>query len=362
MTDAACGVARSRFSVKGSEAWTRSWNAFARSRCLVFEYGRCRVLAVFRRLKELIRDRAGPCAALYIGLSACGASSAEVTNVWPERSFPGSGWVDQTHSNLEERIQRTAVWLDSRFGDAGVMTGRCAACTAMIGAEVLVEDGGAIATRVRGRASFDLPRMERRLRIFIDNFKNDMLPGVDPLEGERELKIGTHWRLLKTVSSLFDLDVGVRARLPPEAFARLRYRYAMGLGEWTLHYDQTEFWTVDDHLGELSAFTFTRPFGSAFLFRSVTAGRFSQNSEGFETEQTLGLGVQFAGGRRQLDLSGSVFAERDDIVNYRVRLGWRARWLRGWNTFYVVPELQFPVDEGMEPKPSVRIGLETVYW
>jgi hypothetical protein len=56
-----------------------------------------------------------------------------------------------------------------------------------------------------------------------------------------------------------------------------------------------------------------------------------------------------------------VFVERNDIVNYRLRIGWRARWLRPWNTIYIVPELQFPEEDDFRAYQAVRIGFETVY-
>jgi hypothetical protein len=292
---------------------------------------------------------------------ACRMASSDPTNPPLDAVFPGSAWIDQTHANMGYGLLKTAIWMDNRFSDVGGLTGKTARCTAMIGAEVILEEGGVATVRARGRASFDLPRMEHRLRLFVDNFRYDQLPGVDPAESREELKIGTRWRLLQTVRAMFDFDVGVRARLPPEPFARLRYGYRHQLGDWGFGFDQTEFWSVDDHLGEMTAVTFTHPLGPRWVFRSVTAGKFSQKSEGLESEQTLGFAVDFAGRRRQLDLSGSVFAERNDIVNYRLRLGWSAKWLRPWNRVYVIPELQFPEEADFRARPEVRFGIETVY-
>ncbi len=111
----------------------------------------------------------------------------------------------------------------------------------------------------------------------------------------------------------------------------------------------------------MTAFTFTRSLGQRCVFRSLTAGKWSQKSEGLESEQTFGVAVQFEGGRCLLDFSGSVFAERNDIVNYRLCVGWSAKWLRSWNMVYVVPEVQFPEEEGFRAHPMVRIGILTVY-
>lgn len=294
--------------------------------------------------------------------AACGVAHPAPGNSVPHVGFPGHEWVDQTHSNIGERIQQTAVWLDTRFGDSSVTTAGTAACTAMVGVEALLEDGGDLTLRARGRADYDLPRMEHRFRLFVDNFRHDMLPGLDPVEAGEQFKIGTALEFYRDMRSLFDLDAGIRPRLPPEPFATLRYAYDRSIGDWLFMFVQKGFWTVDDHLGLLTAATFSRRFDDCCLFRSVTAAKLSEESEGIESEQTLGVAIQFAGGSRQLDLSGSIFLERNDAVNYRLRVGWRARLLREWNTVYVIPELQFPDDHDFRCRPGIRIGMETAYW
>jgi hypothetical protein len=302
------------------------------------------------------------CATVLAVAAACRAGLSAEASGAGGAMFAGSKWVDMTHSNVGHRIQQTAIWLDTRFGDSSITTDRTAACTAMLGVEAVLEDADEFTFRARGRATFDLPRMENRLRLFVDNFRHDMLPGLDPIETGERFKIGTAWQFYRDLRSLLDLDAGVRPRFPPEPFVTLRYKYEVEVGDWMMGLVQKGFWTVDDHLGELTALTLMRQIREGCLFRSVTAGKFAQESEGLESEQTLAVAVQFAAGRRQLEFSGSIFLNRNDIVNYRLRAGWRARWLRDWNTVYIVPELQFPDEHDFHCRPGVRVGIETAYW
>lgn len=80
-----------------------------------------------------------------------------------------------------------------------------------------------------------------------------------------------------------------------------------------------------------------------------------------ESEQGFGIVVEFAGGRRQLDLSANVFAKQKDIDNYRLGVGWRSVWLRPWNRIYVTPDLQFPEEDGFRARPGLKAGFEIVY-
>lgn len=160
---------------------------------------------------------------------------------------------------------------------------------------------------------------------------------------------------------MFDFDIGVRLRRPPEVFTRLEFVFDHKNGDWLFRLAQKEFWTVRDHFGEITIVTFTYPLGPRYTFRSLTAGKWSQKSNGLECEQTFGFIIQFAAKRRQLDLSASAFSEQSDLVNYRLSVGWRSKWLRPWNTVYITPELQFPVSEDLRARPAVRAGFEVAF-
>jgi hypothetical protein len=258
------------------------------------------------------------------------------------------------------KIDQAAVWLDDSLGDTDVMTGKVATCSATITAEVLLGDGGSATFRARGRAKLDLPRMKRRLNMFVDNYRYDVLPNADSLDNGEEVNVGTHWNLSKTFRSMFDFDIGVKIRGSPEVFTRLEFVFKHQLGDWAFRLNQKGFWTVTDRFGELTVVTFAYPLSQQCRFFSLTAAKWSEKSDGLESEQGFGIVQEFAG-RRQLDLSANVFARQKDIVNYRLSVGWRSKWLRPWNSIYLIPDLQFPEEEGFRAHPGLKVGFETVY-
>jgi hypothetical protein len=293
--------------------------------------------------------------------AACLASAAEPAHTNRVEASPGTAWMDRTHVRWGERLDRTASWLDTRFSAPGVGTGQTASCSAVLGAEVGVERGEALTVRARGRAHVDLPRMEDRLRLTLDNVRRDALPGRDPIETERDLKLGLDWYLYRTLRSLFDLEAGVKFKPSPKPFVDLRLDHRRNLDGWSMAFRQSEFWNPDDRFAELTALTFQRRLGEAWMLRSTTAGRWGQETVGLESEQTFAFARRFGEGRRQASLAASAFAERYDISSCRLRFTWRSRILRPWYSVYVVPELNFPAEERFAGKPSVRIGFEIAY-
>jgi hypothetical protein len=174
-------------------------------------------------------------------LAVCHMASADPTNAPQGPVSTGTNWVDKTHSNIGVKMDQAAVWLDDSLGDTGVMTGNVATCSATIGSEVLLEEGGSARFRARGRARFDLPRMKRRLHLFVDNFRYDVLPNADSVDNGDEVNVGTHWNLSKTIRSMFDFDIGVKIRRPPQVFTRLEFVFKHQLGDWAFRLDQKEF-------------------------------------------------------------------------------------------------------------------------
>jgi len=140
------------------------------------------------------------------------------------------------------------------------------------------------------RLDIELPNFERNLSLFIDNDVNDDLPGTDIEEQEeRGINVGLRRQLkeLKITS-----DVGVKARLPPELFARVQWRPEWTWGETSLGFEQRFFWENEDGFGSLTQFNGYRWLGDThhWLVRSLTAGRITESTEGLEWQQTFTLG------------------------------------------------------------------------
>jgi hypothetical protein len=156
-----------------------------------------------------------------------------------------------------------------------------------IWAEYISEPSATTDFDQRFRLDVEFPNVERNLSLFVDTDYNDDLPGTDVRDAEnRNFVLGFRRQLEKMNISG---DVGVKARWPPELFARLRWRPQWNWGETTMNFEQRLFWENEDGFGVLSTFQAYRWVGDSheWIFRNLTAGRFSESTDGAEWQQTL---------------------------------------------------------------------------
>ena len=136
----------------------------------------------------------------------------------------------------------------------------------------------------------ELPNLERNLSLFIDSNYNDALPGEDQVNiDDSGVAVG-----LRRQMEQYDLsaDVGIHSGIPPELFTRLSWRPGWEWGETTMGFEQRFFWENEDGFGTLSQLHAYRWLGDAhhWLFRNLSAARFSESTTGMEWQQTFTLG------------------------------------------------------------------------
>jgi len=142
----------------------------------------------------------------------------------------------------------------------------------------------------RFRVDLEFPNVERNLSLFFDSDYNDDLPGTDLSESETQGFVLGFRRQLKKMN--ISSDLGVKWRLPPRLFARIRYRPSWTWGEHEWGFEQRLFWNNEDGFGSLTHVRGYRWLGTShhWLFRNLTAGRISESTDGLEWQQTFSLG------------------------------------------------------------------------
>jgi len=140
------------------------------------------------------------------------------------------------------------------------------------------------------RLDVEFPNMERNLSLFVDSDYNDELPGTDSADKQTPGFVVGFRRQLKKMK--VSADAGIKSRWPPELFARVRWRPHWEWGDTNFRFEQRLFWENEDGFGVLSSFEGFRWLGEEdhWIFRNLTAGRFSESTEGFEWQQSFILG------------------------------------------------------------------------
>jgi hypothetical protein len=172
-----------------------------------------------------------------------------------------NGWVDRSHSWIEEGMFDTVVWFDRFFGDDQMaVTGRPESYLRWK-SEFRWDEEEQYHFRSSVRASLRLPRLKDRWHlVFSSESRGDPNaiipedpgnPGLDPASQVRTSSTELVYDVFRTPRSLLDAGVGVKVAIPPNAFVRTRFQHAQPVALNTLgRFTATAFWDAKDGYGE----------------------------------------------------------------------------------------------------------------
>jgi hypothetical protein len=226
-------------------------------------------------------------------------------------------------------------------------------------------------------ADVRLPNFERRLRAFVTSSRLEDLPGADPGEERRDLRIG----LRETLERLnVDLEAGVKTRWLPVGFAEAKWRHRWTAGDWNLYPSQKVFWRTDDGFGEVTGLVADRWMRERYIARWVVAGRWGEDTDGLEWEQSviLGYGSELVDPAKKGKVIGikdvargiaaraSAFGHFSDkagrLDTWRVTGLWRQPLYRKWLYLEVTPGIEFRREDNWAGVPLIRAGLDSLFW
>ncbi len=200
-------------------------------------------------------------------------------------------FLDESRRVLEQTFCGATLWFDGLFGgepdvaNAREVSGRVELTTLYTEFEEL--DYGA-----RLRLNYDLPTLERRLRLFLgrddeDEFVQDRREGfairssVFGLETEEQWLAGLGYSPPGPWFRRFDVRVGGRVKSAPEVFAQTRYRYNRFVGDHTVwRLRETVFWENRDGWGTTANVDLDRVLRRDLLVRWGGFATYSETTEG----------------------------------------------------------------------------------
>lgn len=261
------------------------------------------------------------------------------------------GWLDLTHSYINQRLCEPAAWFDGFFGDPRTLEENPVGSFIRLRNAARWDQDDGLQYRVSVRANLILPRLSERVRLLVA--RDEELEGEYPDTGafddpENRTRLGLRYIASERARSRFDVDGTVRlssGSLNPRV--RGRYRYVRGLTDRSLgRFTQSAFWERDEGFGLTTRLDWEWLPSRNRLVRWSTRGTWSQESDGIDWRTGL---VSF----RQLDLKSAVRAEvgawgytepRFETEEYFVALRYRRQFLRHWLFYEIEPEHAWPKD------------------
>ena len=280
-------------------------------------------------------------------------------------------WHDQLYLGLESLIKRT----DSYYADDANAALQTPGSPFRITLQTEVLRHGDSSTSATPQVDVDLhlqmPNLQRKLQLFITS--DNVNESSDRLNsGLNSLRAGVRVTPLDFV----DFDLGVRADVPPVAFASLRWQKKFDLAGWRLEPFSKAYVETKRGVGWANGVNLERWFDH-WVVRSASYGNWQRDNHGTEWTQAFivararevirfGRYSDVLGGRdlaRGIGFEGLVSGDSTDkMQRYELSMFYKQPTAHRWLDWQVTPFVRWERDYGWHADPGIRISLDALFW
>lgn len=215
----------------------------------------------------------------------------------------------------------------------------------------------------------NLPRIERRFHLFVNNFAPDSIPGENPLDQKRSTFIGVKQSIDWAKKFGLDTAAGIKWRLPPVLFGQAQLSHKVEAGKWMIEPKQSFFWFSDeDGFGEKTSLTVEYWKNPRTFTRSAAGARWTEGTKGLEWSHALSQGYILQGDRENMIKTiGARFVAAGHksgsgvMDSYRADIAWRAPLHKDWLFYIINPEVTWEDSHNWKSARSLIVGLDMYF-
>jgi hypothetical protein len=202
--------------------------------------------------------------------------------------------LDVARRRLHETLCGANLWFDGLFGgEPDVRNAR--AISGRVELSGLRSESEGTELKARLRLNYDLPTLERRVRLFLDRDDADrtiadrteglaIRSAIFDVDTDDDWLAGLGWSPPGKFGSRFDLRLGAKVKSAPEVYVQGRFRANRFFGDRSvLRFRETLFWeNREDGFGATTALDFDHVLATDRLLRVGAVGTVSQDTEGLQ--------------------------------------------------------------------------------
>lgn len=283
-----------------------------------------------------------------------------------------SNWVLLQGRTQNPKVERLGQWADRTLSgsDYGLPNN---ASYLRIGFATESEYGNPLQFEPEARFRLDVPTARRKLRLVIESESEELIP-LEERQRDRQLTQPERsetdttgaLRLLSKIGDTINLsnDVGVRLRLPPDAFWRATARKEWMLDKhWRLRLQQRFYYYHKDGWGERTWVTAGRDVGKGWYFVSSSELEWVHDEREFVAAQIFSVDKRL-NNRSTLTPRLGVLGESQPTwrtTTYFADLTYRYRLHSDWVFGEIIPALEFPRDESFKDQASLVLRVELFF-
>lgn len=286
-----------------------------------------------------------------------------------------SAWFDKSRDALTERLDNTAIWFDSFFGDPRTEL------TSEAGTFIRLTLDGYLSSaqdesdyRTRFYGDVRLPRAREKWRLIVsgnENSDKDIDYEVGDSfdrptdDNDRSLDLGLRYMVKDEQRHGFDLNAGVKAHWPLDYYANARYRYTLPLSDISLfRLTETLYWENDDGFGLKSLADYEIFPNLDTMWRFSLYGDYGEETDGLEW-RTQAAWMHRLNPKAAISIRAGVKGETEPEAD--VKEGWltyryRRNFLRPWLYYEVEPGLSWLRKEDYDTDYTLALRLEIQFY
>ncbi|WP_250655616.1 hypothetical protein [Alkalimarinus coralli] len=281
-------------------------------------------------------------------------------------------WVEKQRTEWGHDISTLGAYLDSFMDDTrAYQDSNKSFLKIYFDFDTSKYDGFEFKPRVK--LSLDLPVTKEKLRLVIENDPDEELDlkerNLSELPStDREANDGLYGSIRYLFESekwsRLSFDWGVKARWPPDPFARFRAVRGWDLNEyWRMIYSQEVSIFESKGFGTYSQLDFDRRLSEQFLFRATSALDWQERIETFSLLEQFSI-FHDVDDKRAIQYALGVVTEEKNgsrITNYYTKATYRRRLYKDWLFYELTPGIEFQRAEDFSPNPFVSLRLEMLF-
>ncbi|MBW7470504.1 hypothetical protein [Marinobacter sp. F4218] len=283
-----------------------------------------------------------------------------------------SNWVLLQGRTQNPKVERLGQWADRTLSGSEYGLPNNASYL-RIGFATESESGAPFQFEPEARFRLDIPTTRRKLRLVIESESEELIP-LEERQRDRQLTQDERsdteatgaLRYLTEIGDAINLsnDVGVRLRLPPDAFWRATAQKDWRLDEdWLLRAQQRFYFYHNDGWGERTWLTAGRQVGQGWYFISSSELEWIHDEKEFVAAQIFSVDKRL-NNRSTLTPRLGILGESKPswrTTTYFADVTWRYRLHSDWVYAEVIPALEFPREESFKDRPSVVFRVELFF-
>ncbi|SDW43572.1 hypothetical protein SAMN04487960_102451 [Marinobacter mobilis] len=260
-------------------------------------------------------------------------------------------WADRTLSGSPQALPSNASYLRIGFATAS-------------------EYGDPFKFEPEGRFRLDIPTVQEKLRLIVESESDELIPLAErrrsrqiPSDERTENEPTGALRFISEIGDAINLnnDIGIRLRLPVDAFWRATARKQWPLDEhWKLQVQQRVFYYHLSGWGESTWMGIGRDIGNGWLFLTSSELEWVHSNREFEMSQVFNV-YKDLNNRSSINPRLGVLGESQPgwrTTSYFADVTYRYRLYDDWLFGEIIPAFDFPRDKSFKDQASLVLRIE----